>query len=47
MKVIAKGLMEQVKIIPIYTITFEEILLRELKEIERNESKSKRNRRDY
>lgn len=45
MKVIAKGLTEQIKNIPIYTQTFEETLLKELKEIERNESKSNRNRR--
>lgn len=43
-KVIARGLMEQVKTIPIYTQTFEETLLKELKEIERNESKNNRNR---
>ena len=46
MKVIAKGLMEQVKTIPIYTRTFKEVFLRELKEIKRNESKSNKNRRN-
>lgn len=39
MKAIAKGLMEQIKDIPVYTQTFEEILLKELKEIERKENK--------
>lgn len=43
-KVIAKGLMEQAKSIPIYTQTFKETFLKELKEIERNESKSNRDR---